>query len=254
MTVYLEPERYRAVVFDLDGVITDTATVHADAWKQVFDEYLAGLPSRQGEDHQPFRQRDYLQYVDGRPRYDGVDGFLRSRGVVLPWGDPSAPSERATVCGLGNRKDRAFQERLQLEGIRSFEDGVDLVRRVRVAGLATAIISASDNCRQVLVMAGLEDLFPVRVDGAVATGLGLPGKPDPAVLIEAARRLGVAPGAAVLVEDAEAGVEAGRRGGFGLVIGVARDGHHHGLLTKGADVVVRRLDEVQVTGGREPGA
>ena len=173
-------------------------------------------------------------------------GFLRSRGVVLPWGDPSDSPERETVCGLGNRKNKAFHERLQHQGVRSFQDGVDLVHRVRAAGLGAAIISASDNCREVLETVGLAELFPVRVDGAVAAELGLPGKPDPAMLIEAARRLGVTPKAAVVVEDAEAGVQAGRRGGFGLVIGVARDRHGEGLLAKGADVVVPRLDEVHV--------
>ncbi len=250
MTVYLGLDRYRAVVFDLDGVITDTASVHADAWRQVFDDYLTGLPARVGEDHRPFEQGDYLRHVDGRPRYAGVDGFLRSRGVVLPWGDPADPPERETVCGLGNRKNKVFHERLRHQGVRSFEDGVSLVRRVRAAGLGAAIISASTNAREVLEAVGLEDLFPVRVDGVVAAELGLPGKPDPAVLIEAARRLDVAPEAAVVVEDAEAGVRAGRQGGFGLVIGVARDRHGEGLLTKGADVVVQLLDEVQV--GKRP--
>ena len=249
MTVYLGLDRYRAVVFDLDGVITDTASVHADAWGIVFDDYLRRLPARVGEDHRPFEEGDYLHHVDGRPRYDGVDGFLHSRGIVLPWGDPSDPPEGETVCGLGNRKNKLFHERLHHQGVRSFEDGVALVRRVRAAGLVAAIISASDNCREVLEAVGLGDLFPVRVDGVVAAELGLPGKPDPAVLIEAARRLGVAPNAAVVVEDAEAGVQAGRRGGFGLVIGIARDHHGEGLLVEGADVVVRCLDEVQVAHG-----
>ncbi|WP_425953427.1 HAD family hydrolase [Xylanimonas sp. McL0601] len=246
MTVHLAPERHRAVVFDLDGVITDTASVHAEAWTQLFDEYLARRPARPDEDHRAFERADYLRHVDGRPRHDGVDAFLRSRGIALPWGDPAEPPGRETVCGLGNLKNRYFTDRLERHGVQVFDDGVGLVRRAQEQGLGTAIISASRNCRQVLDAAGLGDLFGVRVDGIVAAELGLPGKPDPAVLLEAARRLGVGPGATVVVEDAQAGVEAGRRGGFGLVIGVARDGDGDALRAHGADTVVTNLDEVLV--------
>ncbi|MFP3712617.1 HAD family hydrolase [Puerhibacterium sp. TATVAM-FAB25] len=252
MTVLLAPRRHRAVIFDLDGVVTDTASVHADAWRQLFDEFLAGRGGRPGEDHRPFGHEEYLRHVDGRPRYDGVDAFLRSRGVALPWGDPTDPPGRETVCGLGNRKDRYFRERLARDGVRVFDDGVDLVRRTQQRGLGTAVISASRNCRRVLAAAGLGALFPVRVDGEVAAALGLPGKPDPAVLLEAARRLGVGADAAVVVEDAEAGVEAGRRGGFALVIGVARGGDGSDLRAHGADVVVARLDQVRVDGADAP--
>jgi alpha,alpha-trehalase len=246
MTVHLAPERHRAIVFDLDGVITDTASVHADAWKQLFDEYLARRPARPGEDHRAFERADYLRYVDGRSRYDGVDGLLRSRGIALPWGDPADPPRRETVCGLGNRKNEYFHERLDRHGVRVFDDAVDLVHRAQALGLGTAIISASRNCRQVLDAAGLRELFPVRVDGVVAAELGLAGKPDPAMLNVAARRLGAGADETVIVEDAEAGVEAGRRGKFALVIGVARNGHGDVLLAKGADVVVERLADVRV--------
>lgn len=245
MTIHLVPGRHRAVVFDLDGVITDTASVHADAWKQLFDEYLTRRPDRPDEDHSVFEQSDYLRHVDGRPRYDGVDALLRSRGIALPWGDPADPPGYDTVCGLGNLKNRYFAERLERHGVRVFDDGVDLVRRAQAQGLGTAVISASRNCRQVLDAAGFGALFPVRVDGSVAAELGLPGKPDPAVLLEAARRLGVGADSTVVVEDAEAGVTAGRRGGFALVIGVARGGNADALLAHGADVVVGRLDEVR---------
>lgn len=246
MPVHLVPERHRAVVFDLDGVVTDTASVHADAWKQLFDDYLARRRSSPDEDHTAFGRDDYLRFVDGRPRYDGVDAFLRSRGVVLPWGNPADPPGHESVCGLGNLKNRYFRERLARHGVQVFEDGVGLVRRAQAHGLGTAVISASRNCRHVLEAAGLGDLFAVRVDGDVAAELGLPGKPDPAVLLEAVRRLGVDAGRAVVVEDAQAGVEAGRRGGFALVIGVARTGDDDALRSHGAHVVVENLGEVRV--------
>lgn len=239
------PGRHRAVIFDLDGVVTDTASVHLRAWRQLFDGYLASRRERPGEDHGPFTDADYLRFVDGKPRYDGVASFLRSRGIALPHGSPSDSPERETACGLGNRKNRLFLERLERDGVTVFDDAVRLVRRSQGLGLGTAVISASRNCEAVLAAAGLRDLFPVRVDGVVAGELGLPGKPDPAVFLEAARRLGVEPAQAVVVEDAEAGVEAGRRGGFALVIGLDRSGSGH-LDGHGADVVVANLSEVEL--------
>jgi HAD superfamily hydrolase (TIGR01509 family) len=220
--------------------------VHADAWKQLFDEYLARRPAAPGEDHRAFDQADYRRYVDGRPRYDGVDALLRSRGIALPWGGPDDAPGQETVCGLGNLKNRYFLDRLAQHSVRVLDDGVELVRRAQQHGLGTAVISASRNCRQVLEAAGLGALFPVRVDGTVAAELGLPGKPDPAVLLEAARRLDVDAQAAVVVEDAQAGVEAGRRGGFALVVGVDRGGDGDALLAHGADVVVTSLTDVVV--------
>lgn len=250
MTVVIDPRRHDAVLFDLDGVITDTAAVHAAAWEQLFDEYLARRPSQAGEDHRPFTGDDYRRTVDGRPRYDGVAGFLESRGIFLPRGAPDDPDDAETVCGLGNRKDRLFTERLDKDGVGVFDSTVDLVHRLQEAGVGTAVFSASRNCRRVLEAASLGDLFSVRVDGVVAAELGLPGKPDPAMLLDAARRLGADPGRAVVVEDAEAGVEAGRRGGFAFVVGVDRVGNRARLLEKGADVVVSDLAEVDVA---EPG-
>lgn len=246
MTVVIDPGRHDAVLFDLDGVITDTAAVHAAAWKQLFDEYLARRPSQPGEDHRPFTGDDYRRFVDGKPRYDGVASFLESRGISLPRGTPDDSDDTETVCGLGNRKDRLFSGRLDKEGVEAFGSTVELVHRLQAAGVGTAVFSASRNCRRVLDAAELGDLFPVRVDGEVAAALGLPGKPDPAVLLEAARRLGADPGRTVVVEDAEAGVEAGRRGGFALVVGVDRVGHAARLREKGADVVVTDLSEVDV--------
>lgn len=246
MTVMIDPRRHQAVLFDLDGVLTDTAAVHAAAWKHLFDEYLARRPSQPGEDHRPFTGHDYRRYVDGRPRYDGVTSFLVSRGISLPRGVPDDPDDAETVSGIGNRKNRLFSERLEKAGVDVFGSTVGLVHRLHEVGVKTAVFSASRNCRRVLEAASLSDLFPVRVDGEDAAELGLPGKPDPAVLLEAARRLGADPARAVVVEDAEAGVEAGYRGGFALVIGVDRTGDPARLRDKGADVVVSDLSEVYV--------
>lgn len=254
MSVVIDARQHDAVVFDLDGVITDTASVHTTAWTRLFDTYLASRSERAGEDHSPFTADDYLRYVDGKPRYDGVADFLASRGISLPRGLPSDGEDAETVCGLGNRKNRLFRESLSDSGVRVFGSTVGLVRDLQRAGLGTAVFSSSRNCQQVLEAAGVGDLFPVRVDGAVAAELGLPGKPDPASLLEAARRLGADPARCVVVEDAEAGVEAGRRGGFGLVIGVDRTGHAAALRAHGADVTVADLSEVELSlAARPPG-
>jgi trehalose-phosphatase len=246
MTVILDPRRLDAVIFDLDGVITDTASVHAAAWRWMFDEFLTGRAGRHGEDHRPFTDRDYRSYVDGMPRYDGVRRFLASRGISLPEGDTSDSADADTVHGLGNRKDRYFRQRLETGGVQVFRSTVALVHQLQRAGIGTAVFSASRNCQPVLAAAGLADLFPVRVDGVVAAELGLPGKPDPAMLLEAVRRLGAGPDRCAVVEDAEAGVAAGRRGGFEFVIGVDRHGDPGRLRDRGADVVVADLSEVQV--------
>lgn len=236
---------HQGVIFDLDGVLTDTARVHAAAWKQLFDEYLAQRPERRGEDHRPFTPEDYLSHVDGRPRGDGVESFLSSRGIHLPLGSPTDPPGSETVWGLGNRKNEQFLERLEHDGVHVFDDALALVERLHDRQVPIAVISASRNCERVLRAAGLHRYFAVRVDGVVAEELGLPGKPDPAVFLEAARRLGVAAELTVVIEDARAGVEAGRRGGFGLVVGVDRTGSG-GLAAAGADAVVSDLREIEV--------
>ncbi len=248
-TAMIDPDRYAAALFDLDGVVTDTASVHAAAWAEMLDDFLGERPADAGEDHRPFTASDYLRYVDGKPRQDGVATFLESRGVHLPLGDPSDPPETETVYGLGHRKDLVVQERLA-EGVRVFASTVSLVRALQDAGVATAVFSASRNCAAVLQAAGLGDLFEVRVDGVVADDLGLAGKPDPATLLEAARQLDADPARTVVVEDALAGVEAGRRGGFGLVVGVDRTGQADALRACGADVVVADLAALEV--GRRP--
>ncbi len=243
----IRTDRLDAVIFDLDGVITDTASVHAAAWEQMFDRFLADRPAREGGDRRPFSEGDYYLYVDGKSRYDGVESFLLSRGISLPRGGPGDPPATETVCGLGNRKDELFLAVLRERGVAPFASSIELLRRLRASGVSTAIISASRNCAEVLEAAGVTDLFDTRVDGVDADELGLSGKPDPAVFLEAARRLEVKPSRAAVVEDALAGVEAGRRGGFELVIGVDRGGHADALWEHGAGAVVGDLGEVRVS-------
>lgn len=225
----------------MDGVITDTARVHAAAWKRMFDDFLA---SRAGPGFTPFSGDDYLRYVDGRPRDAGVAGFLAARGIDLPPGAPGDAPERETVWGLANRKNADFLRVLGEHGVDAFPSSVSLVRELQRKRFGTAVISASRNAQRILEAAGIGELFPVRVDGVELERLGLPGKPDPAVFVEAARRLDARPAEAVVVEDAVAGVEAGAAGGFGLVIGVDRVGHADELLAHGAHVVVRDLGEI----------
>jgi alpha,alpha-trehalase len=234
-----------AVIFDLDGVVTRTAEVHAEAWKRLVDEYLATRARRFDEPFVPFdRGSDYLRFVDGKPRYDGIASFLASRGIELPVGSPDDPDELETVCGLGNRKNRYFREALERTSPDPYPTTVDLIARLRERGVRTAVASSSRNCAAVLEAAGIGELFDVKVDGVDTAELGLPGKPDPALFLEAARRLEVDPRRAAVVEDAISGVEAGRRGRFGLVVGVDRAGEHEALLAAGADVVVGDLAEI----------
>lgn len=248
--VVLVVERFDAVVFDMDGVVTDTATVHASAWKRMFDDYLVTLSGRSGIPYAPFRESDYLRYVDGKHRDDGVESFLASRGIHLAHGTVGDGPERESVWGLANRKNEAFQRVLTDDGVRAFPTSVALVRALQRAGVGTAIISASRNCQQVLDAAGVGDLFEVRVDGIESERLDLPGKPSPAVFLEAAGRLGAVAERAVVVEDAIAGVQAGRAGHFGLVIGVDRTGQADALRANGADAVVGDLGELRVVGVR----
>jgi beta-phosphoglucomutase family hydrolase len=243
-------ERIDAVIFDMDGVITDTASTHAAAWKRLFGEYLGERARRTGEPFHPFDADDYRRYVDGKPLYDGVRDFLASRGITLPEGDPTDPPDRETVCGLGNRKDAYFLAQLHERGAQAYPSTVALVGRLAARGVRTAIISASRNLTQVLNAAGVGDLFHVEVDGLAAERLGLPGKPDPAVFLKAARRLGIEPARAAIVEDALAGVEAGRRGGLAFVVGVDRTGHDDALRAAGADLVVLDLGALELEGRR----
>ena len=203
-----------AVIFDLDGVVTRTADIHAAAWKRLFDDYLKEHSNR---GNGPFREfdidQDYRRYLDGKPRYDGVADFLKSRGKELAWGSPDDPADRETVCGLGNRKNDFFQSELREHGVKAFDSTVALIRVLRERGFGVGIISSSKNCRPVLEAAGLLDLFDVMVDGVLSAELDLPGKPEPDIFIEAAKRLKVVPRLAAVVEDAISGVRAGRAGG-----------------------------------------
>ena len=235
--VEISRSEFDAVVMDLDGVITDTASLHEMAWKRMFDAFLASRPELAGEDHRPFDNEDYRRYVDGMPRSDGAFGFLTSRGIDLP---------TEQVRALARQKDSDFQDLLAKEGVNLIPGALALLVGLRRAGFRTAVVSASRNCGSVLTRAGLTDFFDASVDGVVASELGLPGKPHPAVYLEAAGRLRTLPQRSVVVEDALAGVEAGRRGGFGLVVGVDRAGHAEELMEHGADVIVPDLVGVEV--------
>lgn len=231
-----------AVVFDTDGVITRTASVHRAAWKRLFDEYL----ERRGDDQHPFSTEDYLAHVDGKPRYDGVAGFLASRHIELPHGDPSDPSDADTICGLGNAKNQYFRAEVDEHGVQPYEGTLAFMAALRDRGVALAAVSASQNQRLVLDAAELTESFDALVDGVMSRDLGLAGKPDPALFLEAARRLGIAPERTAVVEDARSGVAAGRAGGFGAVIGIDRSGAPDQLREAGADIVVADLDELTV--------
>jgi len=246
-SVQIDPDRFDAVIFDMDGVITDTAGVHAQAWKRLFDDFLRQHAETTGAPFEPFDiEHDYLRYVDGKARHDGVRSFLASRAIELPEGADDDPPEAETVHGLGTRKNGYFIAAIEEDGVEVFPAAVVLVRALRQAGVATAIISASRNAASVLAAAGVDTLFDVRVDGDTAAELGLAGKPDPAVFLEAARRVGVEPARAVVVEDAESGVAAGAAGGFGLVLGVEHSERPERLLEAGAGVVVTDLAQVEV--------
>ncbi|WP_081241601.1 HAD family hydrolase [Streptomyces viridosporus] len=235
------PDDILACLFDLDGVVTKTAVVHAAAWKEMFDAFLR---ERDGADFRPFGDADYDTYVDGRPRADGVRTFLASRGIELPEGTPGDPPDARTVHGLGNRKNELLLERIRTDGVEAYDGTLRYLGAVRARGLRTAIVSSSANCRDVLRSIGAEDLFDVRVDGVVAAERGLPGKPEPDTFLAAARDLGVEPSRAAVFEDAQAGMDAGRAGGFGYVVGVDRVGQADALYAHGADRVVTDLAEL----------
>ncbi len=237
-----------ACLFDLDGVLTQTAKVHSAAWKQMFDDYLRKRARRTDEAFVPFDPiREYDQYVDGKPRYDGVRAFLASRGVELPEGDPSDTPDTETIDGLGNRKNEIVLRLIREQGVQPYEGSVRYVKAVQAAGLRRAVVSSSTNCRDVLAAAGIQDLFEGIVDGVVAEREHLQGKPAPDTFLAGARTLGVEPAEAVVFEDALAGVEAGRAGRFGFVVGVDRVGQAEALRTHGADLVVDDLAELLPT-------
>jgi beta-phosphoglucomutase family hydrolase len=239
------PEGVRACLFDLDGVLTDTAKVHAAAWKQMFDDYLRERAKRTGETFEPFdSERDYDEYVDGKPRYDGVRSFLAARGIELPEGSPDDPPERETICGLGNRKNEIVLRMIREDGVDAYPGSVRYLQAAVEAGLRRAVVSSSTNCRDVLEAAGIERYLEARIDGVVAEREHLKGKPAPDTYLAGARALGVEPAEAAVFEDALAGVEAGRAGSFGFVVGVDRVGQADALRAHGADTVVTDLAEL----------
>lgn len=237
---------FDAAIFDMDGVVTDTAAVHAAAWREMFNAYLSERAESAAIAFEPFLHEDYLSYVDGRPRYEGVDSFLRSRGIVLPYGDPTDSVECKTICGLGNRKDAAFNRVLNTQGVQVFGSTIVLITALRRSGVKVAVATSSKNGALVLGKAGITDLFEARVDGVVSAELGLQGKPAPDIFAEACERLGVPRHRAVVVEDAVSGVQAGARGRFGLTLGVAREDNSDELRRQGADMVVCDLGEISL--------
>jgi beta-phosphoglucomutase family hydrolase len=239
------PSPIKACLFDLDGVLTQTAKVHAAAWKEMFDAFLRARASGTGEPFVPFDAvGDYDEYVDGKPRYDGVRSFLASRGIALPEGGRSDPPRAETVSGLGNRKNELVLALIRRGVVEAYDGSVRYVQAVRDAGLRRAVVSSSMNSREVLVAAGIENLFEVRIDGSIAEREHLRGKPAPDTFLAAARALEVEPSGAAVFEDALAGVTAGRAGRFGFVVGVDRVGQAAALRQRGADIVVSDLAEL----------
>jgi beta-phosphoglucomutase family hydrolase len=238
-------DQYDAVLFDLDGVITNTATLHATCWKQMFDEYLRKRAEQRGEAFRPFDlASDYRLYVDGKPRFDGVRDFLRSRSIQLPEGSPDDSAELETVCGLGNRKNELINDLIERTGVEPYDGSVRFIHQVRRSGFKIAVVTSSQNCALVLKAAKLDGFFEVRVDGNTIEAEQLAGKPAPDTFLMAARLLGVEPARTVVIEDAISGVEAGSNGNFGLVIGIARKGNVEELQRHGAHLVVDDLSEL----------
>jgi beta-phosphoglucomutase family hydrolase len=236
------PDGVRGCLFDLDGVLTQTAKVHDAAWQEMFDSYLRERSQATGEPFVPFDPvKDYEEYIDGKPREDGVRSFLTSRGIQLPEGSEDDPPAAETVHGLGNRKNEILLQRIREDGVEPYEGSVRYVKAARDAGLRRAVVSSSANAHDVLVAAGIDDLFEARIDGIVAHQQHLHGKPAPDTFLAGARALGLAPREAAVYEDALAGVAAGRAGAFGYVVGVDRLGQAAALKEHGADVVVSDL-------------
>lgn len=239
------PDKIDALLFDLDGVLTQTAKVHAEAWKQTFDELLHTRAEQNGEEFVAFdKVSDYDEYVDGKPREDGVRSFLQSRGIKLPEGDPDDPPDAQTIQGVGNNKNQRVLKLIHDHGVDAYEGSVRYVREAQRQGIKRAVVSSSTNCHDVLVAAKLDDLFDTVIDGVVAHREHLQGKPAPDTFLAGARALGVEPAHAAVFEDALAGVAAGRAGSFGYVVGVDRVGQRDALKAHGADVVVKDLAEL----------
>jgi|EP00670_Eutreptiella_braarudii_P000504 beta-phosphoglucomutase family hydrolase len=228
------PANFDCVVFDLDGVVTQTSKVHTKAWTATFNEYLQ---KRDGDGYKPFTEEDYLKFVDGKPRYDGVTDFLKSRDITIEHGDPSDAGDKLTVCGIGNRKNDMFLEVLKAEGVEPYDTTVRLLRELEAAGIPRGVASSSKNCQFVLQTAKIEELMMTRVDGVVSAEIGLKGKPQPDIFVTAAKNLGFTPDRTIVFEDAVSGVQAGKNGNFALVVGLAREDNEKELKENGADIV-----------------
>ncbi|MBW6499156.1 MAG: trehalose-phosphatase [Bacteroidales bacterium] len=237
-----ENNRIDALIFDLDGVITQTRKTHKKAWKEMFSRFF----EKQQGGHAPMSEEDYQQYIDGKPRYQGVKSFLASRGIKMPFGDPNDAPGFGTICALGNIKNQVFNEIVDRDGVELYEDALQWLKKWRGKGLKTAIVSSSKNCKKIIDTAGITDLFDTRVDGLVSEELGLKGKPDPDIFTEAARRLNARPENSVVFEDAISGVQAGQSGFFGLVVGVNRFDNREALLENGADICIEDFSELDL--------
>ena len=249
--VVIDPAELDAILLDLDGVVTETAETHARAWKATFDEYLRQRAARVGGSQEPFDlKQDYERYVDGKPRFDGVASFLQSRGIYLPPGEDGDPPEKETIRGLGSRKNQLFLEAIRRKGVEVYGTSVDFMKRAKAHRMRVAVVSSSRNCREVLKATGIGELFDAQVDGVVAKEWMLAGKPAPDTFLEAARRLGVKPNRAAVVEDAISGVQAGKAGDFKLVVGVSRHGEPELLRQSGANIVVSDLSEISFGEGK----
>ncbi len=236
---------FNAVIFDMDGVITKTALTHAAAWKKMFDEYLKERETKHGEKFVEFTHAgDYLPFVDGKPRYKGVADFIKSRGIDIPFGDPSDLPGTETCCGLGNQKNEAFNEVLEKEGVEVYPSTVSLINELKKAGVKLGVASSSKNCKPVLERVDLLDVFDARVDGVVSAELGLHGKPEPDIFTTACDIVKAEYSKSIVVEDAVSGVQAGVKGKFGLTIGIARENNIKELENAGAHIVVEDLEEI----------
>lgn len=236
---------FKSVIFDLDGVITRTAVIHARAWKVVFDNFLRSRQARYGEPFKAFSyENDYLPYVDGKSRYEGIQAFLMSRNIDIPFGTQDDQEDKTTICSLGNKKNLVFLEIVRAGGVDIFESTIKFINSLRRNNVKVAVASSSKNCKLILESAGIDQLFLSCVDGNVLEEFGLKGKPQPDIFVKAANNIGVEVSASVVVEDAFSGVQAGRNGGFGLVIGIARENNQEELLKGGADVVIGDMSEI----------
>ncbi len=235
---------FDAVIFDMDGVITKTAITHAAAWKKMFDEYLQKHAEETGNAFKEFTQADYLAYVDGKPRYKGVASFLESRNINIEFGTTSDAPGIETICGLGNRKNEAFNEVIERDGVEVYESTAQMLVDLKAAGIKLGVASSSKNCAPVLEAVDMLQIFGARVDGVVSAELGLSGKPEPDIFTTACEMLGSTPDKAIVVEDAVSGVQAGAKGNFGLTLGIARENNEKELADNGADFVVTDLEEV----------